>query len=71
MAPLSEIFKSRVAAWKQLHLNQWFVKMSHKRSFKSSLTEGWRKLQNSELHNLYSSDIIRMINQGGRDLRGM
>jgi hypothetical protein len=31
-------------------------------SERGEVTGGWRKLQNEELHNLYSSpDIIRMI----------
>jgi hypothetical protein len=33
---------------------------------KNGLTRGWRKLQNDELYNLYSSpDIFRGSNQGG------
>jgi hypothetical protein len=39
---------------------------------RDQMTEGWRKLRNGDLHNLYSSpSIIRMISQGGCDGQGM
>jgi hypothetical protein len=34
---ICEPFISSVAVWKQLHLNQWFTKTRHKRSWESSL----------------------------------
>jgi hypothetical protein len=39
---------------------------------RDELIEGWRKLHNEELHNLYSSpNIIRMIQSGRMNGKGM
>jgi hypothetical protein len=37
---------------------------------RDEVTEGWRKLHNEELHNLYSSRIIRMIKSRRMKLEG-
>jgi hypothetical protein len=38
---------------------------------REEVTGGWRKLQNEELYNLYSLDILAKSNQGGCDGQGM